>query len=42
MGNTGASKADWLEAGLSRLRAKGIDRVKVDLLAKDLGIAQPR
>jgi AcrR family transcriptional regulator len=40
MGNTGASKADWLEAGLSRLRAKGIDRVKVDLLAKDLGIAR--
>ena len=40
MGNRGASKADWLESALSLLEKEGIDGVKVDRLAKDLGIAR--
>ncbi len=34
------SKADWLEAGLGLLSEGGVDRVKVDVLARRLGIAR--
>ena len=36
----GASKADWLAAALEVLRSGGIDAVKVESLAKSLGIAK--
>ena len=36
----GASKADWLETALSFLEKEGIAGVKVDSLAKELGIAR--
>lgn len=40
LGNRGVSKADWLETALSVLGKEGIDGVKVDRLAKELGIAR--
>ena len=40
MAKRGASKADWLETALAVLAKEGICGVKVDLLARKLGIAR--
>jgi len=40
LGHRGASKTDWLETALSVLGKDGIGGVKVDRLAKKLGIAR--
>ena len=34
------SKDDWLKAALDTLASKGIDRIKIDVLARQLGIAK--
>ena len=38
--NRRVSKSDWLEAGLAALAAGGVHSVRVDVLAKQLGVAR--